>query len=112
MFTTRGYFLLEVVSTGLRYLIVPIEEGLERARIVGADFEELYCEPSMPAELVDFEIQCRSEFSPPAQRNFEPGIQAAPSLTTLEIAPPVRSVITLTVFVRSRKVQTPRFPGL
>ena len=27
MFTTRGYFLLEVVSTGLRYLIVSIEEG-------------------------------------------------------------------------------------
>jgi trans-2,3-dihydro-3-hydroxyanthranilate isomerase len=29
---------LEVVSTGLRYLIVPIEEGLEQARIVRADF--------------------------------------------------------------------------
>lgn len=36
-----GDFPLEVVSTGLRYLIVPIEEGLERARIVRADFEEL-----------------------------------------------------------------------
>lgn len=34
-------FPLEVVSTGLRYLIVPIESGLERARIVRADFEEL-----------------------------------------------------------------------
>jgi trans-2,3-dihydro-3-hydroxyanthranilate isomerase len=32
---------LEVVSTGLRYLIVPIEKGLERARIVRSDFEEL-----------------------------------------------------------------------
>jgi trans-2,3-dihydro-3-hydroxyanthranilate isomerase len=32
---------LEVVSTGLRYLIVPIEKGLELARIVRADFEEL-----------------------------------------------------------------------
>ena len=41
MFTTRGYFLLEVVSTGLRYLIVPIEEGSGAARIVRADFEEL-----------------------------------------------------------------------
>jgi trans-2,3-dihydro-3-hydroxyanthranilate isomerase len=30
---------LEVVSTGLRYLIVPIEEGLEEARIMRADFE-------------------------------------------------------------------------
>jgi trans-2,3-dihydro-3-hydroxyanthranilate isomerase len=37
----NGDFPLEVVSTGLRYLIVPIEEGLERARIVRADFEEL-----------------------------------------------------------------------
>jgi len=34
-------FPLEVVSTGLRYLIVPIESGLERARIVRADFAEL-----------------------------------------------------------------------
>jgi trans-2,3-dihydro-3-hydroxyanthranilate isomerase len=32
---------LEVVSTGLRYLIVPLEEGLEQARIVRADFEVL-----------------------------------------------------------------------
>ena len=32
---------LEVVSTGLRYLIVPLEEGLEQARIVRADFEAL-----------------------------------------------------------------------
>jgi trans-2,3-dihydro-3-hydroxyanthranilate isomerase len=31
---------LEVVSTGLRYLIVPIEEGLEQARIVRTDFED------------------------------------------------------------------------
>ena len=34
-------FPLEVVSTGLRYLIVPIESGLDRARIVRADFEAL-----------------------------------------------------------------------
>jgi trans-2,3-dihydro-3-hydroxyanthranilate isomerase len=34
-------FPLEVVSTGLQYLIVPIERGLERARIVRADFEAL-----------------------------------------------------------------------
>jgi len=34
-------FPLEVVSTGLRYLIVPIEKGLERARIVRADFDAL-----------------------------------------------------------------------
>jgi trans-2,3-dihydro-3-hydroxyanthranilate isomerase len=34
-------FPLEVVSTGLQYLIVPIEKGLEQARIVRADFEEL-----------------------------------------------------------------------
>lgn len=34
-------FPLEVVSTGLQYLIVPIEKGLELARIVRADFEEL-----------------------------------------------------------------------
>ncbi len=34
-------FPLEVVSTGLQYLIVPIEMGLELARIVRADFEEL-----------------------------------------------------------------------
>lgn len=32
---------LEVVSTGLQYLIVPIEEGLEHARIVRGDFEGL-----------------------------------------------------------------------
>lgn len=32
---------LEVVSTGLRYLIVPIEEGLKQARIVKTDFEGL-----------------------------------------------------------------------
>lgn len=32
---------LEVVSTGLRYLIIPVESGLERARIVRADFEGL-----------------------------------------------------------------------
>src|SRR5712692_9658010 len=32
---------LEVVSTGLPYLIVPIERGLALARIVRADFEEL-----------------------------------------------------------------------
>jgi trans-2,3-dihydro-3-hydroxyanthranilate isomerase len=32
---------LEVVSTGLQYLIVPIEEGLDRARIVRADFDAL-----------------------------------------------------------------------
>jgi|SRR5882724_3465694 len=32
---------LEVVSTGLQYLIVPIEEGLEQARIVRTDFEGL-----------------------------------------------------------------------
>jgi PhzF family phenazine biosynthesis protein len=34
-------FPLEVVSTGLHYLIVPIEKGLERARIVRADFDAL-----------------------------------------------------------------------
>jgi trans-2,3-dihydro-3-hydroxyanthranilate isomerase len=34
-------FPLEVVSTGLRYLIVPIETDLDRARIVRADFAEL-----------------------------------------------------------------------
>lgn len=32
---------LEVVSTGLRYLIVPVRGGLDRARIVRADFAEL-----------------------------------------------------------------------
>ncbi len=32
---------LEVVSTGLRYLIVPIRSGIERAQIVRRDFEEL-----------------------------------------------------------------------
>jgi len=32
---------LEVVSTGLRYLIVPLEEGLEQTRIVSTDFEAL-----------------------------------------------------------------------
>ena len=32
---------LEVVSTGLQYLIVPIEGGLEQARIVRTDFEGL-----------------------------------------------------------------------
>ncbi len=32
---------LEVVSTGLQYLIVPIENGLEQARIVTADFDAL-----------------------------------------------------------------------
>ena len=32
---------LEVVSTGLQYLIVPIEEGLEQARIVRTDFQGL-----------------------------------------------------------------------
>jgi len=31
----------EVVSTGLRYLVVPIEAGLDRARIVSRDFERL-----------------------------------------------------------------------
>jgi trans-2,3-dihydro-3-hydroxyanthranilate isomerase len=36
-----GNFPLEVVSTGLQYLIVPIEQGLQRARIVRADFEAL-----------------------------------------------------------------------
>jgi trans-2,3-dihydro-3-hydroxyanthranilate isomerase len=36
-----GNLPLEVVSTGLRYLIIPIEKGLERARIVKADFAEL-----------------------------------------------------------------------
>ena len=34
-------FPLEVVSTGLRYLIVPIEKGLAQARIVRTDFAEL-----------------------------------------------------------------------
>jgi trans-2,3-dihydro-3-hydroxyanthranilate isomerase len=34
-------FPLEVVSTGLQYLIVPIESGLERARIMRADFDTL-----------------------------------------------------------------------
>jgi len=34
-------FPLEVVSTGLRYLIVPIEKGLAQARIVRADFDAL-----------------------------------------------------------------------
>jgi hypothetical protein len=29
------------VKKPLRYLIVPIEKGLERARIVGADFDSL-----------------------------------------------------------------------
>ena len=33
-------FPLEVVSTGLRYLIVPIEKGLAQARIVRTDFAE------------------------------------------------------------------------
>ncbi|HXH66470.1 MAG TPA: PhzF family phenazine biosynthesis protein [Candidatus Limnocylindrales bacterium] len=32
---------LEVVSTGLRYLIVPVEGNLEQARIVRRDFEKL-----------------------------------------------------------------------
>ncbi len=32
---------LEVVSTGLRYLIVPIKQGLERARIIHPAFEAL-----------------------------------------------------------------------
>ena len=32
---------MEVVSTGLRYLIVPLDRGLERARIVTPDFEAL-----------------------------------------------------------------------
>ena len=32
---------LEVVSTGLRYLIIPLEESLEQVRIVSADFEGL-----------------------------------------------------------------------
>lgn len=32
---------LEVVSTGLRYLIVPVVRGIERARIVHSDFEAL-----------------------------------------------------------------------
>ncbi len=32
---------LEVISTGLRYLIVPVEKGLEQARIVTTDFERL-----------------------------------------------------------------------
>jgi trans-2,3-dihydro-3-hydroxyanthranilate isomerase len=32
---------LEVVSTGLRYLIVPVEGNLEHARIVRSDFEKL-----------------------------------------------------------------------
>lgn len=32
---------LEIVSTGLRYLIVPVENGLEQARIVRTDFEKL-----------------------------------------------------------------------
>ncbi len=31
----------EVVSTGLRYLVVPIESGLDRARIIARDFEDL-----------------------------------------------------------------------
>jgi trans-2,3-dihydro-3-hydroxyanthranilate isomerase len=31
---------MQVVSTGLPYLIVPISRGLERARIVAEDFEE------------------------------------------------------------------------
>jgi trans-2,3-dihydro-3-hydroxyanthranilate isomerase len=31
----------EVVSTGLRYLVVPIESGLDRARIVARNFEHL-----------------------------------------------------------------------
>ncbi len=34
-------FPLEVVSTGLRYLVVPLESGLERAKIVARDFENL-----------------------------------------------------------------------
>ena len=34
-------FPLEVVSTGLQYLIVPIETGLDRARIVRPNFEAL-----------------------------------------------------------------------
>ncbi len=32
---------LEVVSTGLRYLILPLANGLEKARIVNRDFENL-----------------------------------------------------------------------
>lgn len=34
-------FAPEVVSTGLRYLVVPLESGLERARIVHREFEKL-----------------------------------------------------------------------
>jgi trans-2,3-dihydro-3-hydroxyanthranilate isomerase len=31
----------QVVSTGLRYLVMPLRRGLERARIVAADFEAM-----------------------------------------------------------------------
>jgi trans-2,3-dihydro-3-hydroxyanthranilate isomerase len=31
----------EVVSTGLRYLVMPLEQGLERARIVARNFDDL-----------------------------------------------------------------------
>lgn len=43
-------FVPEVVSTGLRYLVVPIESGLDRARIVSRDFERLLA--SVNAEFV------------------------------------------------------------
>lgn len=35
---------LEVLSTGLRYLVVPVTSGLERARIVHPDLEQLLAE--------------------------------------------------------------------
>lgn len=36
-----GRFEMEVVSTGLRYLIVPVARGLEQAKIIDQDFETL-----------------------------------------------------------------------
>ena len=52
-------FVPEVVSTGLRYLVVPIESGLERARIVARDFERLLA--SVNAEFVYVVDVCELE---------------------------------------------------
>jgi PhzF family phenazine biosynthesis protein len=49
-----GELPLEVVSTGLRYLIVPVRGGLERARIVRPDFADLLAEQGAQfAYLID-----------------------------------------------------------
>jgi PhzF family phenazine biosynthesis protein len=52
---TRGERLpLEVVSTGLRYLIVPVRGALDRARIVRPDFADLLAEQGAQfAYLID-----------------------------------------------------------